>query len=82
MRCEGAAVPEVPRKKTNDSWNLKENCTRPSFFRILFTIYIILGDDAKYADNVNTGNDAKPANQMDAIQKEKLKKDLGKRMSG
>ena len=41
-----------------------------------------LGADGKHADQVNPGNDAKAANQMDAYKKEQLKKDLGKRMSG
>ena len=36
----------------------------------------------KQAGPLNSGGDAKPANQMDAFKKEQLKKDLGKRMSG
>ena len=42
----------------------------------------VAGPQVAHAGSVNSGGDAKPANQMDAFKKEQLKKDLGKRMSG
>merc|ERR1719419_308708 len=41
----------------------------------------VAGPQVAHAGSVNSGGDAKPANQMDAFKKEQLKKDLGKRMS-
>ena len=88
MNAEGGAA--APSKYKSKSSSNKQQCVGSYLLTPFYSqknVYILLylfflDADANQAGPVNSVGDAKPANQMDAIKKEQLKKDLGKRMSG